>query len=269
MVSKGSAPQAPDPKETAAAQTSSNRETAIANANLNRVDQYSPYGSSTYSVIGTNDDGTPKYRQDINLAPDQQQLLDMVTQGQKSLGSTGLGLLDRINQNYQTPFDTSMASQAKQEAQDAAYRKNTQYLDPQFATDEKSLQNSLINQGITQGSEAANNAQGVFDRRKQMAYSDARDAAIAQGNAAESQYLSQLFALRNQPLNEYNALMSGSQVTNPTFNAVPTASQANTDVAGITNNAYQQQMQAYNAKQQGLNNLFSLGGTLGSALILR
>jgi hypothetical protein len=62
--------------------------------------------------------------------------------------------------------------------------------------------------------------------------------------------------------------MSGAQVTNPTFNSIPGVNQANTDVAGITNQGYQNQLAAYNANQQGINNLFSLGGGLGAAAIL-
>jgi hypothetical protein len=45
----GSAPQAPDPVATARAQTTQNIETARKNAELNRVNSYSPFGSLTYS----------------------------------------------------------------------------------------------------------------------------------------------------------------------------------------------------------------------------
>lgn len=44
-----SAPAPPDPQKTAAAQTVSNIETANANAALNRVNQYTPWGSLTYT----------------------------------------------------------------------------------------------------------------------------------------------------------------------------------------------------------------------------
>ncbi len=82
--------------------------------------------------------------------------------------------------------------------------------------------------------------------------------------------MQQLFALRNQPLNEYNALMTGAQVQQPSFNAVPTANVANTDVAGIYQNNYQNQMAQYQAQAAAnpLNSIFSLGGSLGSAAIL-
>ena len=52
-------PAPPDPNVTAAAQTQSNKETAVANANMNRIDQYTPQGSTPYQVVGTNADGTP------------------------------------------------------------------------------------------------------------------------------------------------------------------------------------------------------------------
>lgn len=50
--SGGRAPDPPDPRETAAAQAASNRETAIAQAQLNMIDQWTPYGTLTYQQIG-------------------------------------------------------------------------------------------------------------------------------------------------------------------------------------------------------------------------
>ena len=44
-----SAPTPPDPAKTAAAQAAINKDTAITQANLNRFDEYTPYGSSTWS----------------------------------------------------------------------------------------------------------------------------------------------------------------------------------------------------------------------------
>lgn len=49
----GSVPEAPDPKETAAAQTSTNIGTAVANAHLNNVNQITPDGSLTYAQTGS------------------------------------------------------------------------------------------------------------------------------------------------------------------------------------------------------------------------
>lgn len=53
-------PQAPDPMETARAQTSVNRDAALWNATLNNTNQITPFGSLTYSQTG----GGPQYNMD-------------------------------------------------------------------------------------------------------------------------------------------------------------------------------------------------------------
>jgi hypothetical protein len=71
-----------------------------------------------------------------------------------------------------------------QQATDALYKANTQYLDPQFAQSQAKMESQLANQGITRGSEAYNNAMFNFNNQKQQAYTDARNQAIGQGTAA-------------------------------------------------------------------------------------
>lgn len=51
-MSKPKAPEPPDPKVTAAAQTGTNVSTAVANATLGNVNQVTPYGNLTYSQSG-------------------------------------------------------------------------------------------------------------------------------------------------------------------------------------------------------------------------
>lgn len=48
-------PPPPDPKQTSAAQTGTNVATAIANTSMGMIDQYTPYGSLTYSLAGGGD----------------------------------------------------------------------------------------------------------------------------------------------------------------------------------------------------------------------
>lgn len=357
-MGKSSAPAAPDPVATANAQTQSNVQTADNNAQLNRVNQYTPYGSSVYNIDGTSADGTPQYSQTTTLSPTQQNLLNMTQQGETTLGQTALGQLNNVQNTYSQPFNSSgvpqvqssvanpsvgttsnvnntsgagIASQvnggqsyqdAMKQAQDAAYNAQTQYLDPQFQQGQQSLNASLANQGLQTGDTAYNNAQTNFSNQKQQAYQGAQDAAVSAGNAeqntlygqglssatlqnqanqqgytqglsnatlqnslqnqlygqnlsganlnnsASAQSLSQALGLYNQPLNQYNALATGAQVQNPTFSSVPATNQAGTDVAGITNSAYQNQLASYQQSQSGINNLFGLGGSLGAAAIL-
>lgn len=277
---KPSPPAAPDPVQTINAQTGANKETAIANATLNRVNQYGPYGSSVYNVSGY-EGGVPQYSQTTTLSPEQQSLYNKTTQGQNTLADTALGGLGRVQNGFSQPFSlrndpttADFGTQVKN-ASDAAYRGQTQYLDPQFADQQEQLDSKLANQGLQVGGEAYDKAQAQFGRQKQAAYQSAQDAATTAGANIQNQGFNQglqgaglQFAERNQPLAEYNSLMTGNQPTNPTFGNVPGVNQANTDVAGITNSSYQNQLARYNASNQGINNLFSLGGQLGAAAIL-
>lgn len=94
---------------------------------------------------------------------------------------------------------------------------------------------------------------------------NADQAKIAAQNAARSQALNETFAARNQPLNEISGLLSGAQITSPSF--VPTQGQSipTVDYAGLVNQNYQNQLGAYQAKQaqtQGLlGGLFGLGSS--------
>jgi hypothetical protein len=61
---------APDPYAAAGAQTASNKETAIANAGINMVNQYTPEGKLEYSTNGLWGDGTPRYEVRQELSPE-------------------------------------------------------------------------------------------------------------------------------------------------------------------------------------------------------
>lgn len=118
MVSSPKAPTPPDPVATAQAQGQVNKDTAVAQANLNRIDQYTPQGSSTYSQVGTNADGTPQYRQDTTYSPEQQKLYDQQNQIAQALGGLGMDNIGRVqatqSQSWQdniagaTPLTTSV-----------------------------------------------------------------------------------------------------------------------------------------------------------------
>lgn len=98
------APTPPDPAATAAAQATANKESAVAQANLNRIDQYTPQGSLTYQQTGTNADGTPKYQQTQAYSPDQQKIYDQNNQVTTSLNDLALNNVGRVNDAQSTPF---------------------------------------------------------------------------------------------------------------------------------------------------------------------
>lgn len=98
---------APDPYATAAAQTTSNQQTANYNADLNRVSQYTPYGNSVYTQTGTTPSGAPQWRQDVTLSPLAQQELENEQKQDAALSNLGFGLADQAGKAFSNPLDTS------------------------------------------------------------------------------------------------------------------------------------------------------------------
>ena len=103
-------------------------------------------------------------------------------------------------------------------------------------------------------------------------FAQAQSAFNAQ-NAARSQGLNEMFALRNQPINEITALLSGSQVSQPNFINANMPTIPTTDVAGIMNKNFDQQLAVSAQQNATMNNiiggLFGLGGSVGGGAIAR
>lgn len=215
-------------------------------------------------------DAPPSFTSTINLSPEQQKLLDTQQRSDNSLASLGESQIGRIRDAESTPYSYSGLGDANAYATDA---ENALYsrLNPQFDKDEEAMRTKLINQGIGQGSEAWNNAYTTFNQAK----NDARQQAVLGGQQyglnARNQEINEYNAQRNAPLNEYTALTSGQQVQNPTFASQGSGGASGTDIAGITNNAYQAALGKYNAATASNNattsSLFGLGGTLGGSFL--
>jgi hypothetical protein len=259
-MGKSSAPPAPDYAGAAQATASGNIEAARAATKANRVNQITPYGSLTYSHTG--DDPDAGWSQSLNLTPAGQALLDQSNKTSMGLANLQDTATERVRQMQGQPFDYGSV----QDVQDASYGAQTARLDPQWTMREDQMRTRLANQGLAAGSEAFNNEMRSFNEGRNDAYTNARISAI---NTAPQTY--QLAAaLRNQPLNELNALRTGSQVTNPTFSNVPMQqTTAGADMLGAAGAQYGSAMDAVNAKNAAagglMGGLFSLGGAaLGS-----
>ena len=262
MVSAPSVPAPPDPAKTAAAQTGTNVDTAIANSALSHTNQYTPDGSLTYTQTGTTTmkDASghsytlPTYSAYQTLSDANQKIYDTSQATKQQLGQLGLDESKRISDLLATPIDLSAdATQSK------LMDLGRQRLDPMFAQQSAALDQKLADQGISQGSEAWNNAERSFNQGKNDAYNN----LVLNGWQQAQQ---QAIAERSQPINEITALMSGSQVSQPNFTHTPTTQLPTVDYAGIINNNYNQQMQAYNAQaaqsSAGMGGLFGLGSSL-------
>ncbi|WP_367944903.1 tail fiber domain-containing protein [Aquamicrobium sp.] len=100
----------------------------------------------------------------------------------------------------------------------------------------------------------ANNQLAQQQFGNQMTEQQARLSAQQQ---AQNAYLQQQFALRNQPINEITALLSGSQVSQPNFTNTPQTGVAGVDYTGLVNQQYQAEVANHQAKMGGIFGLLS------------
>lgn len=283
-MGKGSKPPpAPDPNEVAAAQGQANRETAIAQARLNQIEEITPYGTSRYEPTGQTVDGIDQFRRVTELAPDQQRMLDAQNRAGVAYNELAAGQVGRVADAMATPFsydgmpDAPRADrEARDQVTDALYGQYTSRLDPRFAQQEADLRARLATQGITEGSEAYDRAMGNFGRERNDAYGSALNQAVAAGGAEQSRLFGleasareraiQEEAYRRQvPLNEASALMGQGAVTMPQFSPTPQTGIAPTDITSPTYQSYQGQMNAWQTQQNNRNALYgALLGTAGS-----
>ncbi len=280
----GSTPQAPDPAFVSGQQTQSNVNTAVANSYLNRVNQFGPQGSKTYSQAGTQNVGgvdVPIWSETTQLSPEQRKIYDsqtQLTQGTSDLANKYVG---RIGEATAQPFNYDGLAAAPQ--YDEAYRRQQiQAIEdrnaPAMQRDQQALQQRLANQGISLGSEAWNNAQNDYNR----GVNDFRLGADVQaGNSAAQQYglqastrdraIQERANLRTQPINEVAALLgTGNGVQMPQFSQVPQVQVAPTDVQGAYDTQYKgqlaQQQMGLQQQNAAMGGLFGLGGAgIGAA----
>lgn len=244
----GKAPSAPNPVTTANAQTASNRETAISQAGLNSVNQVGPNGSLTYSQDGAWADGTPKFTATTALSSAGQQLQNTNEGTAQNLATLAQQQSGRLGSLLNAPIDFSQQKDYLEGLTSGALDKRWNSLAQQNETD-------LVNRGIRPGSAQYDNLKNQFMTNQSDAYNSAN---VNNYNTA----LQSQLALRNQPLQEILALSGQSQIQQPQFTSTPQTGVQGTDVAGITQNGYNNQMAGYNSQQSQLGGLFSAGASL-------
>ena len=215
LFSSPSPPSAPNPQSIIGAQGASNEATARLNAQLNRMDTYTPFGSVTYTDMG--DDRT---RVDQTFSPTTQALYDQ----QMGIGGDMLGLAEGAISNfpteafslegapaYQTGIDYSGLQAipgqddfagASQAASDAAFNRVMDRLNPQFNLQQEALETQLANQGIGRGSEAYTRAMDEFGRRRSDAGIAAGYDSISAGEAMRQGLFANALQTRGQQLGE-------------------------------------------------------------------
>ena len=260
-MGKGSSPpKPPDPQEVAGAQTAQNVGTAIAQGFINNVNQVTPYGSLQYDVTGNyrmRDPNTGNYY-DIPTWTATQQLSPIAQRTVNAQQATGENLAKmawaqsaRVGDHLSKPLELT-----NEAAESRLMELGRKRLDPALARRREMTQNRLAQQGIMPGSEGYDRAMNRLSENENDAYNQLMLTGRAQA-------MDELLTQRNQPINETTALMTGSQVQQPRFVNPNTANLANVDRAGLEMQAYQGQMNAWQAQQAQRNQM--MGGLFGLA----
>lgn len=246
------APAAPDPVATANAQAASNVKTSTTQQQLNMVDQTNPYGTQSYNQTGTWADGTPKFAMNTTLSAPEQRNQDQQWEFDNLTNQLGINQTKKLTGLMDTPF--KLGNEATESRLMELGRKR---LDPILSERNAALESKLYNQGVMPGTEAYDRAM----RADTQGQNDAYNELLLSGRALSN---NEMTAERNQPINEITALMSGGQVNQPQFGNTPQTSVANTDVAGITQQGYENSLLPWKAQNDSRNammgGLFSLGG---------
>lgn len=252
------APSAPDPAATALMQAKLNQNTAIQQQQMNMMDQVTPDGSLNYTQNGTRTyvDAFGKTRE-IPVYTATQTLSD-VNQGIYDASKAAHGNMAGIARDQSAAVADTLKNplQLNNETTEARlYELGSKRLDPQFAQAEDAMRTRLANAGIKPGSAAFDREMANFNYGRNDAYNNL--LLTGRGQAVQ-----ELLAERNQPLNELNALLTGSQVSQPQFVNTPQTQVAGVDYAGLVSDQYKAEQGAYGAMMGGL---FGLGGDLASA----
>ena len=272
-------PATPDYVGAAVAQGAANKEAAIATGKINNPNVINPYGTQ---AVTWNADNIPTVVQ--KLSPEQQKLYATKTAGQQLLASGGVMLGGQANAAMAKPLSFAGAPKAPKAAdnlREDALRATMSRVDVDTAGQRDAANSNLIAAGIRPGTAAYSTAMDTINR----GYNDARMQAILgagqqaqqdfnQNMGSRTQGISEILALRQTPLNEANALQSGTQVSNPFAGQLGYQAGANVNAAPIAQgiaNQGQAAQNLYNVQTAQSNGQMAAGagllGSVGSAFI--
>jgi Chaperone of endosialidase len=270
-------PTVADPGRVAVTQGDLNRDTAVTQSIMNNTDQITPDGQLRYTkqdyqqfIPEKFDDkgvkipgtgiyvNTPKWTATQTLSQAQQKIKGLSDQTSINMGTIGRDQSSKIGALLNTNFNQDGSLD-----RDRVEKALNDRMNPQLQKQRTALHDSLINRGMREGTQAYNDAIDGAGRQE----NDARLAVIAQGGNEQNQAIQRAKAIRSTPIDEINALMSGSQVAQPQFTNTPNVGVAGVDYQGGVQNRDNVLMQQYQSKVQRNNAM--MGGLfgLGSAAV--
>jgi len=283
-----SAPEPPNYVGAAQAQGQANLQAAIASGIINNPTVNNPYGTQNVTwqyernKAGQIVRAIPTITQ--KFSPEQQALFDQSMEAKGNLGDAAVSGSANVADMLKSGLDFSglpgapkNSGQRREDVIAAMMSRANQDIGRQ----RENTQSELIAAGIRPGTKAYAAQMDLINRQQ----NDAEQQAILAGgqeatrdfgmdNQARQQALAEMLTQRQTPLNEVNALMSGSQVTNPFAGGLGYQAGANVGAAPIAGAIAQQGQAAqgmYNQQQANMNNNISAGagliGSLGSAFM--
>lgn len=196
-------------------------------------------------------------------------------QTQDALYDMNTAYLDKNTARDEEGLRTRLANQGLVEGSEAYNNAMDQ-----FGQGKEMAYRQARNQAIAGGGDEMSRLAGISQANRGQLYGEAlsggqfanqaaaqgtaQNAQAAQfGNNARAQGMQEMFALRNQPMNEFNALRGASQVQMPQFQPTANVTMNPTDTAGNAYRSYQGQVDIYNANMAARNantqGMFNLG----------
>lgn len=269
----GGSSEPTNPADIIAAQQRANTQGLQEASKYNTIDQYSPFGSTTYM---RNPDGTP-YGQNVQYSPELMKYINDTfgtaeASGDYTRRQYGAGT-DYLNQVYPASLNTDLRSQEIQgqrynaaegimgrlpqtgvTAGDTSAIANTSYnqamakMAPQIAAEQTRLSQSLQDRGLPVGSEIYNNEMTRLNQNTNDLMSSAARQAELDAGTEQSRQVAMNTSLQMLPYNELAAVGAGQYTaqnpnvgqSTPSYTA-PTALQTpmyqpqSTNVSGIYN----------------------------------
>lgn len=227
-MGKGSStpPPAPDPGIAIQQQGASNIETAIATALLNQQNTVDPFGTTSFSQIGsTNIPGTqtniPQFQRETELSELGQQKFDAQQLLEAQLAGLAGENIGAVREAQATPFDLSGLpefrqgidtagfqqiggdfAQQGQELEQASFNRALGLLNPEFARQQNLINVNLSERGLPQGSEAAQGVIDPFERRRNESLQQAAFQAVGAGREEQDRLQRLSLATRGAQLGE-------------------------------------------------------------------
>ena len=261
MGKRSSAPPPPDYRAAARETAAGNPESARLATRANRVDQFTPFGSLTYTDLGND-----RWRQDMRLTPQAQQALNQQLDLNQKYGEVANIGFDRARSIFENPeLDVGALPQRGINVGQTAQEAILSRLNPQLSQQEEALRTRLANQGITLGSDAYNREMMAHGQRANDLTMQAALQGINLDQANRSAALQEQAYLQDRPLNLINALRTGNQVQAPQFQQfAQQATTAGPDLLNAANAQYGAAVDAANARNAQTSGL--LGGLFGVGL---